>query len=455
MHGFRRREKVLPMSSENTAIRASGLGKCYHVYQAPADRLKQFLLPRLQSRLGRRPSLYYKEFWALSSVSFDIRKGETIGIVGRNGSGKSTLLQMISGTLTPTTGTVETNGRVAALLELGSGFNPEYTGRENVYMNCAVLGLSRSEIDERFESIVDFSEIRDFIDQPVKNYSSGMFARLAFSAAIHVEPEILVVDEALSVGDFAFQLKCVRRLKELAESGCTILFVTHDIEQVQKLCRRALYLRDGKAVFFGEARLACEQYLADVRVGSEPSEAAPSAPVLDMPAIAKSTDTYAAFAQHVERFRRGARRQGEIVHVTINGMDLSEPSVPFGSSIRIGVIFRLMEQMECPTIAVYVTDETGQMIVGTNTTNESIDLKSCRLGVTYELCLSFENRLRTGRFALQVFLGDVIGGIQTEYVDYLDMAVPFRSVATDEVQRWAWYTPPFDAKLQQIPGGYE
>ncbi len=448
------------MSFEATAIRASDLGKCYHIYPAPADRLKQFLLPRLQTRIGRNPSIYYREFWALSSVSFDIRRGETIGIVGRNGSGKSTLLQMISGTLTPTTGTVETQGRMAALLELGSGFNPDYTGRENVYMNCSVLGLTRSEIDERFESIVDFSEVRDFIDQPVRNYSSGMFARLAFSAAIHVEPEILVVDEALSVGDFAFQLKCIRRLRELADAGCTILFVTHDVEQVQKLCRRALYLRAGRAIFFGDAREACDHYLADARVGvgqaSQPSGTpAPLAAVSHAATGHASQDAYIAFGQQVERFRRGSRRQGEILHVSVNSADLAEPSIPFGTDIHVCVIFRLKETIERPTIAVYVTDETGQMIVGTSTTNELIDLKSCAPGQEYRFALSFENRLRAGRFALQVFLADVIGDGQTDYVDYLEMAVPFRSIASDDVQRWAWFTPHFDAKLRPVSGGNE
>ncbi len=448
------------MSFEATAIRASELGKCYHIYPAPADRLKQFLLPRLQTRIGRNPSIYYQEFWALSSVSFDIRKGETIGIVGRNGSGKSTLLQMISGTLTPTTGTVETQGRVAALLELGSGFNPDYTGRENVYMNCSVLGLTRSEIDERYESIVDFSEVRDFIDQPVRNYSSGMFARLAFSAAIHVEPEILVVDEALSVGDFAFQHKCIRRLRELADAGCTILFVTHDVEQVQKLCRRALYLRAGRAVFFGDAREACDHYLADARVGVDQASQPAGTPALLAPVSHATTghasqDAYMAFGQQVERFRRGSRRQGEILHVSINDADLAEPSILFGADLHVSVIFRLKEIIERPTIAVYVTDETGQMIVGTSTTNELVDLKSCAPRQEYQFALSFENRLRAGRFALQVFLADVIGDGQTDYVDYLEMAVPFRSVARDDVQRWAWFTPHFDAKLRPVSGGNE
>ena len=182
------------------AIRVSNLGKYYQIYDAPRDRLKQFVLSRLQRLIGKQPKQYFREFWALKEVSFEIKKGETVGIIGRNGSGKSTLLQMICGTLFPTNGTVETRGRIAALLELGSGFNPEFTGRENVYLNGAVLGLSKEEIDTRFDAIAAFADIGDFIEQPVKTYSSGMFVRLAFAIQANVDPEILIVDEALAGG---------------------------------------------------------------------------------------------------------------------------------------------------------------------------------------------------------------------------------------------------------------
>ena len=188
------------MSSE-IAIKVENLSKCYQIYDQPRDRLKQFLLPRLQRVVGLTPKQYYREFWALKDTSFDVKKGETVGIIGRNGSGKSTLLQMICGTLSPTTGSVATHGRIAALLELGSGFNPEFTGRENVYMNASVLGLTNDEIDARFDEIAAFADIGEFIEQPVKTYSSGMYSRLAFSIAINVDPEILIVDEALAVGE--------------------------------------------------------------------------------------------------------------------------------------------------------------------------------------------------------------------------------------------------------------
>lgn len=239
------------MSSE-TAIKVENLSKCYQIYDQPRDRLKQFLLPRLGRILGVPPKQYYREFWALRDVSFEIKKGETVGIIGRNGSGKSTLLQMICGTLSPTTGGITTQGRIAALLELGSGFNPEFTGRENIYMNASVLGLSKNEIDTRFDEIAAFSDIDDFIEQPVKTYSSGMYARLAFSIAINVDPEILIVDEALAVGDARFVAKCMRRIKDIQAQGASILFVSHDVGSVRTLCERAIWLNKGTLVEQGD-----------------------------------------------------------------------------------------------------------------------------------------------------------------------------------------------------------
>ena len=213
--------------SSDAAISIADLSKCYQIYNQPRDRLKQAIVPRLQRLFGQPPTQFFREFWALKDVSLEIRKGETLGIVGRNGSGKSTLLQLICGTLNPTSGTIASNGRIAALLELGSGFNPEFTGRENVYMNAAVLGLSTDQIDACYERIVDFAEIGDFIDQPLKTYSSGMAIRLAFAVAVSVDPEILVVDEALSVGDELFQRKCFSRIEAIRDRGATILFVSH------------------------------------------------------------------------------------------------------------------------------------------------------------------------------------------------------------------------------------
>jgi lipopolysaccharide transport system ATP-binding protein len=247
------------MSSE-IAIKAEGISKCYHIYDKPSNRLKQLLLPRMYRSLHLQPRNYFNEFWALNGVSFEIRRGETVGIVGRNGSGKSTLLQIICGTLNPTAGQLTTSGRIAALLELGSGFNPEFTGRENVYMNGALLGLSRSEIDDRYEEIVQFADIGDFIDQPVKTYSSGMSVRLAFAVAINADPEILVVDEALSVGDELFQRKCFSRIEAIKKLGATILFVSHSGGTVIELCDRAILMDSGENLAIGEPKEIVGQY---------------------------------------------------------------------------------------------------------------------------------------------------------------------------------------------------
>jgi len=242
------------------AIRVKNLSKSYQIYAKPRDRLKQFIFPLAGRLFGRKSKQYFSEFWALKNVSFEIRKGETVGIVGRNGSGKSTLLQMICGTLTPTAGEIQTQGRVAALLELGAGFNPEFTGKENVYMNAAVLGLQKEEIDERYDDILNFAEIGDFIEQPVKTYSSGMVVRLAFAVAINVDPEILIVDEALSVGDELFQRKCFSRIEAIKAGGATILFVSHSGGIIVELCDRAVLLDAGEQLAIGTPKFIVGRY---------------------------------------------------------------------------------------------------------------------------------------------------------------------------------------------------
>lgn len=255
------------------AISVSGISKMYRIYDRPQDRLKQMLWR------GRRS--FGHEFWALRDVSFEVRRGESVGIIGRNGSGKSTLLQIIAGTLAPTAGTVQANGRIAALLELGSGFNPEFSGRENVYLNGSILGLSQAQIDARFDQIAAFADIGEFLDQPVKLYSSGMVMRLAFAVQAHIEPDVLIVDEALSVGDIYFQHKCMRRIKDLTERGTTLLFVSHSTETVKRFCRRGLWLDSGQARYWGEAGVAAEKYLAFMRMLEAAERLAPPEPTPD------------------------------------------------------------------------------------------------------------------------------------------------------------------------------
>ncbi|MAM88647.1 MAG: sugar ABC transporter ATP-binding protein [unclassified Hahellaceae] len=233
---------------EQLSISVSNVSKRYELYDRPHDRLKQFFLPRLNRMAGRQPKNFYKEFWALDDINFEIAKGESVGIIGRNGSGKSTLLQIVTGILSPTTGTAVTNGRIAALLELGSGFNPEFTGRENVYLNGALLGLSKEQIDEKFDKIASFADIGQHLEQQVKTYSSGMLVRLAFAVQVQIEPDILIVDEALAVGDALFQKRCFQRIEKLHSDGVTLLFVSHDQESVRTLTNRAILLKEGRLV---------------------------------------------------------------------------------------------------------------------------------------------------------------------------------------------------------------
>ncbi|MBK1890241.1 ABC transporter ATP-binding protein [Undibacterium sp. 14-3-2] len=256
------------MSSE-AIIKVHNVSKCYQIYDRPNDRLKQGLfslaarlcpITTLKQSLLQKAHACSRQYWALHDVSFELKKGGAFGIIGRNGSGKSTLLQILCGTLNPTHGSVEIHGRVAALLELGSGFNPEYTGRENIYMNGQLLGLSREQIDERIDDIIAFAEIGEFIEQPVKTYSSGMFVRVAFAVIAHVDADILVIDEALAVGDAFFTQKCMRFLRNFMETG-TILFVSHDTAAVKSLCEHAIWLEKGQMQLLGTAKDVSERYL--------------------------------------------------------------------------------------------------------------------------------------------------------------------------------------------------
>lgn len=248
--------------SDELMIRVQDLGKCYRIYDNPKQRLKQALWR------GRRQ--YYREFWALRGVSFEVRRGETLGVIGRNGSGKSTLLQMLCGTLTPSEGEVHTSGRVAGLLELGSGFNPEFTGIENIFLNASLFGLSREETEAKLEDVLAFADIGEFVHQPVKTYSSGMAVRLAFSVLAHVDADILVVDEALSVGDAFFNQKCFRFLNRQREEKC-LLLVSHDTLAIRSLCHRAILLEAGSIKFAGEAATVSDYYLEDLYIAQDGS----------------------------------------------------------------------------------------------------------------------------------------------------------------------------------------
>ncbi len=239
-------------STSQSAIVVKNLTKVYQLYDSPKDRLKEALNP-----FGKK---YHHDFYALKDVSFEIKKGETVGIIGKNGAGKSTLLKIITGVLTPTSGEVHVNGKIASLLELGAGFNPEMTGMENIYLNGTIMGFTKEEMDKKVDAILEFADIGEFIDQPVKMYSSGMFARLAFSVAINVEPDVLIVDEALSVGDMAFQNKCFRYMDLFSQKNRVMLFVSHSLSAIRLLCDKVIWLSDGKIIEFGNTKFVTEKY---------------------------------------------------------------------------------------------------------------------------------------------------------------------------------------------------
>jgi lipopolysaccharide transport system ATP-binding protein len=361
--------------SSDIALKIENLSKCYQIYEKPRDRLKQFVLPRLRHLFDLPPTQYYREFWALKNISFEVKKGETVGIIGCNGSGKSTLLQIICGILTPTNGSITTEGRIAALLELGSGFNPEFTGRENVYMNASVLGLSKNEIDSRFEEIANFADIGEFIEQPVKTYSSGMMVRLAFAVQTQVEPNILIVDEALAVGDAKFQARCFERLKQLKEGGTSILLVTHSTEQIVMHCSRAVLLNRGIVIDSGEPKKVVNRYL-DLLFGKERKQInepnlinTPTLqshhPIGHLNFVDDVFSTHPGYNPFEYRWGDGAAKITDFYLLSEN--TIYATTINTGKQINIEVAIKFYETLQNPIFGVTIKTKEGIAIYGTNT----------------------------------------------------------------------------------------
>nr|BFD66483.1 hypothetical protein HAGR004_15050 [Bdellovibrio sp. HAGR004] len=424
------------MSSEDVAIKVQGLSKCFEIYETPRDRLKQFLLPRLRRVFGRSPRQYYREFWALKDVSFEVKKGETVGIVGRNGSGKSTLLQLICGTLSPTGGSVQTNGRIAALLELGSGFNPEFTGRENVFLSCALLGLSRDEVNEKFDEIVSFADIGDFIDQPVKTYSSGMYVRLAFAVNIVSQPDIMIVDEALAVGDMAFQAKCMTALTRIQEKGATVLFVSHDIGSIKSLCSRALYLECGEVKGFSKASDIAELYIRVMREEMNHQNAMLAEPngnaIMKPRECEGSKNTLVEFKRSVEFERRVALfRYGtgsaKITFVEMLDTD-GQPVVAadFNQEVQIKIYFESFCDTQI-SANYYIQDDKKNLILGAGMRLIGEKLLHCEPNGNYIVTYKTTLPLHEGTHSIQVQLTTPVVVDQTaEFLDVVDDAIVFK-----------------------------
>ncbi|OQB95631.1 MAG: Teichoic acids export ATP-binding protein TagH [Verrucomicrobia bacterium ADurb.Bin122] len=473
----------------SVVIEAKDLSKVYRIWSDPAARLKYPLLRTAASLLPEklRPrqfsatlsqTKYYRDFYALRDLSLTIRRGEAVGIIGRNGSGKSTLLQMIAGTLTPTTGSVNTYGRIAALLELGSGFNPEFTGRENVYLNAAVLGLSKAQIDQRYEAIAAFAEIGDFIDQPVRTYSSGMVVRLAFAVAAHVEPDILIVDEALGVGDARFQLKCARAIDRFIEQGVTLLFVSHDTTTVKRLCNQAILLERGQLVYAGKpndvANLyskliveggSLESIQADIAALNHPVSAGPAGAgaSLAVPAAQAAVHSAATVPSYdaaslrlrvkaLETCLREQALDAELAAATVEAMLQEERShvkvtgqefayggdlglitaitvcdaeglerlwFNTGESVRVHLDIAALEDLPSPIYAMTIKNATGVEVYGTNTMFSKQPVEPLRKGDQRRVTFDFPINLMPGNyffsFGFTHFFGTELSVIHRRY----------------------------------------
>ncbi len=423
-----------------TAIDVAQLSKCYQIYDKPSDRLKQMLMR------GRKN--YYREFWALKDISFTIKKGETVGIIGRNGSGKSTLLQMVCGTLNPTHGRIQTHGRIAALLELGSGFNPEFTGRENVYLNGTILGLTHEEIEARYANIVAFAEIGQFIDQPVKTYSSGMVVRLAFAVIAHVDADILIIDEALSVGDAFFTQKCMRFLRRFMDNG-TVLFVSHDTAAVKNLCTRCIWLNNGEIAAQGPSKEVTELYLQDYYTQVQDLTTINTTPA---PATAdKSSPERIYRDQRQDLFNNSNLRNdirlfqfdidapsfgtGAAKIVSVEFQDTQNRALNWivgGEEVCLRILVAVGQNMTSPIVGFVVKDRLGQALFGDNTYLSFMDKPvNAMSGQTLQAQFQFVMpRLMNGEYTLTVAIAD---GTQEEHIQHqwIFDAMTFRSESTN------------------------
>ena len=384
---------------KNLAISVQGVSKIYKLYDKPIDRLKEAVSLTHKS--------YHRDFFALSDISFDVKKGETVGIIGTNGSGKSPILKIITGVLSPTTGTAEVSGNISALLELGAGFNSEYTGLENIYMNGTMMGFSRQEMERRMDDILRFADIGDFVNQPVKTYSSGMFVRLAFALAINVDPEILIVDEALSVGDVFFQAKCYRRMEEMMKNGTTILMVSHDMGSIIKYCDKVVLLNRGHFVAQGEAGKMVDLYkkilanqtdeLAEALI-EEKKEA------LGLPVEATVSDKRMKDRMNLnpEVQEYGDGRASFEDFGTLDARGNVTNLLLKGEMFTIRERVRFHAPIENPIFTYTLRDKKGTDITGTNTLFEGTEIKPVKDGDVYTVSFRQKMNLQGGEYLLSM-----------------------------------------------------
>lgn len=388
-----------------TAIKVNHVSKVYHLYERQKDRLKEIWSLTHRS--------YHKNHFALNDIDFNVSKGECVGIIGTNGSGKSTLLKIITGVLEPTSGNVEKTGKISALLELGTGFNMEYTGRKNIYLNGLMMGYTHQEMEEKVQGIIDFAEIGDYIDQPVKSYSSGMFARLAFAVAINVDPDILIVDEALSVGDIFFQAKCYKKFNEFQEQGKTILFVSHDLGSVLKYCDRCLLINKGDQIACGKTAEVVNIYRKllvgnaheqdqavdeDIRKMNEHNAAIKG--IQGTKEISGKMKDQLVLNPNVSSYGNG---KAEIIDFAIiDETGTVSNSVPKNTVFRIIIKAKFFQDIDHPIFAYTVKDLKGQDITGTNTYLEGKTIELARKGTITEACFEQKMSLQGGQYMLSL-----------------------------------------------------
>jgi lipopolysaccharide transport system ATP-binding protein len=414
-----------PTPATDVAIQVRGVGKMYRIYDRPQDRLKQMLWR------GRR--MYGHEFWALRDISFDVHKGDTVGIIGRNGSGKSTLLQIIAGTLAPTEGEIAVHGRVAALLELGSGFNPEFTGRENVFLNGAILGFSREEMALYFDDIVAFADIGEFIDQPVKLYSSGMVVRLAFAVQAFVPKEVLIVDEALAVGDIFFQAKCMAQMRRLLDNGVTVLFVNHETGAVKSLCRRALLLDHGRMIENSTADIVAEKYYS-LKVRSEQA-------LLRKPYEGDSLDRYGdrenpdnAFTPSADFLKRAAFQRlqnGKAYFLNVQLLDhygKEIAQVEYDQEVTLRMAIQVTADIpDMLEFGYHIRDANGVDLVYSDSIIEQTGIAAPQQGNRYLADWTFKAALQAGNYTIAVGMSIPINlhSSLVDSCDFIPLAVQF------------------------------
>ncbi|MEA5448429.1 ABC transporter ATP-binding protein [Leptolyngbya sp. CCNP1308] len=420
--------------TEGLAISLQNVSKVYKRYHQPVDRLKEILLP------GKPRA---EEFWALQDINLDIFQGESLGIIGRNGSGKSTLLQIIAGTLTPTIGEAKVKGRMSALLELGSGFNPEFTGRQNVFFNGRILGLTQEEVENKFDQIAAFADIGDFLDQPVKTYSSGMFVRLAFSVAVNVDPKILIVDEALAVGDIYFQQKCFEKIRQLKELGNTLLFVSHDASAIYKLCTRGILLENGHLILDNRPSQVLDLYEAKMWQALDQDPESLDVNVIygtDQPTgNLKATDVIDEIIEDVEEIRlhRSDVTIESVQLLNANGQVIQNPVID--QAVRLLVALKFNQAFEDPHVGFKIRDRTGFDIFAINSYTMHQPLGSVVMGEYIKVAFEFYTRFIEGDYTITIGIADggYGYGLFRTTLAYVHNASVFKVLREPEKPLWA------------------